>query len=68
METSRTLIEIGASAIEAMAVLLIEGAFLWASIRFLMHIGRHASNPIRDIGFFWVKRCRWGWSFSLQQM
>ncbi|MGC1361853.1 MAG: DUF1622 domain-containing protein [Silvibacterium sp.] len=39
------IIEIGASAIEAMAVALITGAFLWASVRFVLHTGRHASNP-----------------------
>jgi uncharacterized membrane protein len=37
METSHRLIEVGAAAIEAMAVLLIAGAFLWASVRFLVH-------------------------------
>ena len=36
METSQRLIELGAAAIEAMAVLLIAGAFLWASLRFLI--------------------------------
>jgi uncharacterized membrane protein len=44
METSRTLIEIGAAAIEAMAVLLIAGAFLWASVRFLVQTRQQASN------------------------
>jgi uncharacterized membrane protein len=43
METSRTLIEIGAVAIEAMAVLLIAGAFLFGSIRFLL-AARHQAN------------------------
>ncbi len=44
MDTSHTLIEIGASAIEVMAIVLIAGAFFFASIRFLVHTGRHASN------------------------
>jgi uncharacterized membrane protein len=44
METFRTLIEIGTAAIEAMAVLLITGAFLWASVRFLVHTRQQASN------------------------
>ena len=44
METFRTLIEIGAAAIEAMAVLLITGAFLWSSVRFLVHTRQQASN------------------------
>jgi uncharacterized membrane protein len=37
--------EIGASAIDAMAIILILSAFAWASIRFLMNIGRQASSP-----------------------
>lgn len=45
METSRTLIEIGAQAIEAMAVAVIVGTFLWASARFVLHTGRHVDNP-----------------------
>ena len=44
METSRRLIEIGAAAIEAMAVLVIAGAFLWASVRFLVHMRQQDSN------------------------
>src|ERR1700739_3842327 len=39
------MFDIGATAIETMAVALIVGAFLWASVRFLLHTGRHASNP-----------------------
>jgi uncharacterized membrane protein len=41
MDTSRTLIEIGAWATEAMAVLLIAGAFLWATVRFVFQTRRH---------------------------
>ncbi len=44
METARWFIEIGAAAIEAMAVLVIAGAFLWASVRFLVHMRRQDSN------------------------
>ena len=44
METSRTLIEIGAVAIEAMAVLLIAGSFLLASVRFLVDTRQQTSN------------------------
>jgi uncharacterized membrane protein len=44
METLRTLIEIGAAAIEAMAVFVIAGAFLWASVRFLVHTRQQTSN------------------------
>jgi uncharacterized membrane protein len=51
MDTSRTLIEIGASAIDAMAVALIVGAFLWASVRFLVHT-RHASNAYQRYKVF----------------
>jgi uncharacterized membrane protein len=45
MDTARPLIEIGASAIEVMAVGFIVGVFFWASVRFLLHTGRHASDP-----------------------
>jgi uncharacterized membrane protein len=45
METFRTLVEGGASAIELMAVALIVGVFLWASIRFLLHTGKHSQDP-----------------------
>jgi uncharacterized membrane protein len=45
MDTSRNLIEIGASAIDDMAVALIVGTFLWASVRFVVHTGRHAADP-----------------------
>jgi uncharacterized membrane protein len=44
METSRKLIEIGAVGIEAMAVLLIAGSFLFASFRFLIQTGRQAGD------------------------
>jgi hypothetical protein len=52
METSRTLIEIGAAAIEAMAVLVIAGTFLWASVRFLVHTRRQASNRYERLQAF----------------
>jgi uncharacterized membrane protein len=45
MDNFRTLIESGASAIELMAVALIVGVFCWASVRFLLHAGRHAKDP-----------------------
>jgi uncharacterized membrane protein len=45
MENFHRWVELGASGIEAMAVALIVGSFLWASIRFLVHTGRHAANP-----------------------
>jgi uncharacterized membrane protein len=44
MDNFRTLIESGASAIELMAVALIVGVFLWASVRFLLHTAGHADN------------------------
>ena len=40
MDTPRTLIEFGSAVIEAMAVALIAGTFLWASAHFLVHTGR----------------------------
>ena len=45
MNNLRTLIDGGASAIELMAVALIVGVFFWASVRFLLHTGRHAEDP-----------------------
>jgi uncharacterized membrane protein len=45
MNISHGAIEIGASVIDAMAVVLILSTFAWASIRFLLHTGRHASHP-----------------------
>jgi uncharacterized membrane protein len=44
MDTARRLIEVGAMTIEAMAVVLIVGAFLSASVRFLVHTRQQASN------------------------
>jgi uncharacterized membrane protein len=43
-DTAHTLIEIGAVAIEAMAVALIAGAFLFASIRFLLNTRQRENN------------------------
>lgn len=43
-EVTRSVIEVGASAIDAMAVVLILSVFVWASARFLLHTGRHADN------------------------
>jgi uncharacterized membrane protein len=44
METLHTFIEFGATGIEAMAVALIMGTFLWASLRFFVQSSRHAAN------------------------
>ena len=44
MDTFRPLIEIAVRAMEGMAVVLIVSTFLWASVRYLLHTGRHASN------------------------
>ena len=52
MDTYRTLIEIAVSAIETMAVALVAGAFLWASIRFLLHSGWHANDAYRKYRLF----------------
>jgi uncharacterized membrane protein len=43
MDTSHRLIEIGALAIEVMAVALIAGAFLFGSVRFLLVARQQAS-------------------------
>ena len=45
MNISHKAIEFGASVIDAMAVALILITFAWASVRFLLHTGRHASQP-----------------------
>ena len=45
MNKFRILIESGATVIEFMAVALIVGVFVWASIRFLLRTGQHAADP-----------------------
>jgi len=52
METIHTFIDLGASGIEAMAVVLIVGAFFYASIRFLVHTGRHGENSYQRYKIF----------------
>lgn len=47
MDTARNLIEIGATAIDGMAVVFIVSTFIWATARFLMHTGRRASNSFQ---------------------
>jgi uncharacterized membrane protein len=44
METLHTFIELGATGIDAMAVALIVGTFLWASVRFFVQTSQHAVN------------------------
>lgn len=44
METLHTFIELGASGIDAMAVALIVGTFLWASVRFFVQASQHAAK------------------------
>lgn len=46
------LAEFGASSMEAMAVILITGALTYASVRFLLHIGRHAPEPYQRYKVF----------------
>jgi uncharacterized membrane protein len=45
METLRRCIEFGATSIEALAIAMIVGAFFYATIRFILHTGRHAPKP-----------------------
>jgi len=52
MEAFHTWVEYGASAIEAMAVVVIVSAFFFASIRFLVHTGRHDANPYQRYKIF----------------
>jgi uncharacterized membrane protein len=44
MEALHTFIELGATGIDAMAVALIVGTFLWASVRFFLQAGQHTAN------------------------
>jgi len=44
MDTARPLIEIAVWAMEGMAVVLIASTFVWASVRYLLHTGHHASD------------------------
>jgi uncharacterized membrane protein len=44
METLHTFIEFGATGIDAMAVALILGTFLWASVRFFVQARRGTAN------------------------
>jgi uncharacterized membrane protein len=41
METLHTFIDLGSTGIDAMAVALIVGAFLWGSVRFFVQSGHH---------------------------
>jgi uncharacterized membrane protein len=52
METLHTFIELGATGIDAMAVTLIVGTFLWASVRFFVQAGRHAANAYPQYKIF----------------
>ena len=63
MDTSHTLIEIGAAAIEAMAVVLIAGAFLWGSIAFLLNTIRHASKAYQTYKLFLCRALSLGLEF-----
>jgi len=44
METLHAFIEFGATGIDAMAVALILGTFLWASVRFFVQASQRATN------------------------
>ena len=44
MDTLHTFIEFGATGMDAMAVALIIGTFLWASVRYFVQTGRDATN------------------------
>jgi uncharacterized membrane protein len=44
METLHRFIDLGATGIDAMAVALIVGTFLWATVRFFVQAGQHAAN------------------------
>jgi uncharacterized membrane protein len=44
VELFRRCTDYGTAGVEAMAVALILGAYFYASVRFLLHTGRHAPN------------------------
>jgi uncharacterized membrane protein len=44
MDAFHTVIDVGASAVEAMGVLLILCAFFWASVSFVFHARVHVGN------------------------
>jgi uncharacterized membrane protein len=46
-----------------MAVAVIVGTFLWASVRFLLHTGRHASNAYERYKIFLGKALSLGLEF-----
>ncbi len=52
MDASHTLIEVGAVAIDSMAVALIAGAFLFGSIRFLLAIRRPSDSSYEKYKLF----------------
>jgi len=52
MDALHTFIEFGSTGIDAFAVALIVGTFLWASIRFLIQTSQHAANPYQKYKFF----------------
>jgi uncharacterized membrane protein len=52
METLHTFIELGAAGIDAMAVVLIVGTFLWASVRFFVQNSRRAADAYSQYKVF----------------
>jgi uncharacterized membrane protein len=44
MQALHRFIELGATGIDAMAVALIVGTFLWATVRFFVQAGQHSAN------------------------
>jgi uncharacterized membrane protein len=65
MDTSRTVIEIGASAIEAIGVAVIAGAFFWASVSFLVNARQRAGNPYTRYKLFLGRSLSLGLEFPV---
>ena len=63
MDTSHTSIEIAISATEGMAVLLIAGGFLWASVRFLVETRQRGHTPYGRYKLFLGKALSLGLEF-----
>jgi uncharacterized membrane protein len=52
MDTIHKYIELGATLIDGLAVALIVGTFLWASVRFLVDSGRNAASSYQRYKLF----------------
>lgn len=63
MQTLNTFIEFGSTGIDAMAVALIVGTFLWGSIRFFVQTGHHSADAYRRYKTFLGRALSLGLTF-----